>query len=151
MRRRKPDTIEVQQMKAQAKEDKHAKQMERAQLARMKESREDALKEKIELEQRLRLFEEEKKKAEEGMCVTLLSMERRVLLSFCSVSEIKHDLESSAALEEKLRKKDQEAAALQRTIEEEKARMAEVAASQKKQTEEEVIPYTWSWSFNACN
>ena len=29
MRRRKPDTIEVQQMKAQAKEEKHGKQMER--------------------------------------------------------------------------------------------------------------------------
>ena len=29
MRRRKPDTIEVQQMKAQAREEKHAKQMER--------------------------------------------------------------------------------------------------------------------------
>lgn len=141
MRRRKPDTIEVQQMKAQAKEEKHAKQMERAQLARMKESREDAVKEKIELEERLRRFEEEKKKAAEGTCVTLLSMERRVLLSFCCfVSEIKHDLESSAALEEKLRKKDQEAAALQRVIEEEKAKMAEVAASQRKQTEEEVIP-----------
>ncbi|KAI4798994.1 hypothetical protein KUCAC02_019338, partial [Chaenocephalus aceratus] len=32
MRRRKPDTIEVQQMKAQAREEKHHKQMERAQL-----------------------------------------------------------------------------------------------------------------------
>ena len=30
MRRRKPDTIEVQQMKAQAREEKHAKQMERS-------------------------------------------------------------------------------------------------------------------------
>lgn len=29
MRRRKPDTIEVQQMKAQAREDKQAKMMER--------------------------------------------------------------------------------------------------------------------------
>ena len=29
MRRRKPDTIEVQSMKAQAREDKHSRQMER--------------------------------------------------------------------------------------------------------------------------
>lgn len=29
MRRRKPDTIEVQQMKAQAREEKHHKQMEK--------------------------------------------------------------------------------------------------------------------------
>lgn len=32
MRRRKPDTIEVQQMKAQAREEKHQKQLERQQL-----------------------------------------------------------------------------------------------------------------------
>lgn len=44
-------------------------------------------------------------------------------------------------LEEKLRKADQEAEALreeQRKIEEEKARIAEAAATQAKQTEEEV-------------
>jgi hypothetical protein len=34
MRRRKPDTIEVQQMKAQAREEKHNKQMERYALNR---------------------------------------------------------------------------------------------------------------------
>ncbi len=66
MRRRKPDTIEVQQMKAQAKEDKHAKQMERAQLAKEKQAREDAEVEKKELEDRLKLYEEEKQKKDEG-------------------------------------------------------------------------------------
>merc|ERR1712142_957845 len=39
MRRRKPDTIEVQQMKAQAKEDKLAKQLERARLEKEREMR----------------------------------------------------------------------------------------------------------------
>lgn len=39
MRRRKPDTIEVQQMKAQAREEKHQKQLERQQLESEKKRR----------------------------------------------------------------------------------------------------------------
>lgn len=66
MRRRKPDTIEVQQMKAQAKEDKHTKQMERAKLSKEKQAREDAEKDKRELEGRLKKYEEEKQTAAEG-------------------------------------------------------------------------------------
>uniref|UniRef100_A0A7N8XAI7 Moesin-like n=1 Tax=Mastacembelus armatus TaxID=205130 RepID=A0A7N8XAI7_9TELE len=45
MRRRKPDTIEVQQMKAQAREEKNKKQMERALLESEKRKRENAEKE----------------------------------------------------------------------------------------------------------
>uniref|UniRef100_A0A2K5NSJ8 FERM domain-containing protein n=1 Tax=Cercocebus atys TaxID=9531 RepID=A0A2K5NSJ8_CERAT len=48
MQRRKPDTIKVQQMKAQAREEKHQKQLERAQLENEKKKREIA--EKIECE-----------------------------------------------------------------------------------------------------
>lgn len=66
MRRRKPDTIEVQQMKAQAKEEKHAKQMERAQLAKEKQAREEAEKEKAAMADRLKKYEEERQAAEEG-------------------------------------------------------------------------------------
>jgi len=66
MRRRKPDTIEVQQMKAQAREEKHAKQMERAQLQREKQAREDAERQRIEMQERLKQFELESKKAQEG-------------------------------------------------------------------------------------
>uniref|UniRef100_A0AAX7TP17 FERM domain-containing protein n=1 Tax=Astatotilapia calliptera TaxID=8154 RepID=A0AAX7TP17_ASTCA len=73
MRRRKPDTIEVQQMKAQAKEEKHQKQMERAQLENEKKKREAIEKEKEQMEQekqdlmmRLYQFEEKTKKAEKG-------------------------------------------------------------------------------------
>ncbi|XP_023276126.1 radixin-like [Seriola lalandi dorsalis] len=50
MRRGKPDTIEVQQMKAQAREEKHHKQMERAQLENEKKKREHAEKEKERIE-----------------------------------------------------------------------------------------------------
>ncbi|MBN3279549.1 EZRI protein, partial [Polyodon spathula] len=74
MRRRKPDTIEVQQMKAQAHEEKQHKQMERAQLQDEKKKRETIEKEKEqmerekqELEMRLRLFEEKTIKAERDL------------------------------------------------------------------------------------
>uniref|UniRef100_A0A8C1PFS7 FERM domain-containing protein n=1 Tax=Cyprinus carpio TaxID=7962 RepID=A0A8C1PFS7_CYPCA len=66
MRRRKPDTIEVQQMKAQAREEKHQKQIERAQLENEKKKREHAEKEKERIErekdeliERLRQIEEQ--------------------------------------------------------------------------------------------
>uniref|UniRef100_A0A3B4WR66 FERM domain-containing protein n=1 Tax=Seriola lalandi dorsalis TaxID=1841481 RepID=A0A3B4WR66_SERLL len=66
MRRGKPDTIEVQQMKAQAREEKHHKQMERAQLENEKKKREHAEKEKERIErekeelmERLRQIEEQ--------------------------------------------------------------------------------------------
>jgi len=39
MRRRKPDSIEVQQMRAQAKEEKHQKQLERARLEKERDRR----------------------------------------------------------------------------------------------------------------
>ena len=53
MKRRKPDTMEVQQMKAQAKEEKMRKQIERSKLAREKQLREEVEREKAALETRL--------------------------------------------------------------------------------------------------
>ncbi|XP_031178368.1 LOW QUALITY PROTEIN: ezrin b [Sander lucioperca] len=74
MRRRKPDTIEVQQMKAQAREEKQQKQMEKAQLENEKKKREAIEKEKEQMEQekqdlmmRLYQFEEKTKKAERDL------------------------------------------------------------------------------------
>uniref|UniRef100_A0AAY4CTQ8 FERM domain-containing protein n=1 Tax=Denticeps clupeoides TaxID=299321 RepID=A0AAY4CTQ8_9TELE len=74
MRRRKPDTIEVQQMKAQAREEKHLKQMERAQLENEKKKREAIEREKEQMERekqelmmRLYHFEEKTKKAEKDL------------------------------------------------------------------------------------
>ncbi|KAJ6663224.1 hypothetical protein lerEdw1_010360 [Lerista edwardsae] len=74
MRRRKPDTIEVQQMKAQAREEKHQKQMERALLENEKKKREIAEKEKekierekAELMERLRQIEEQTRRAQEEL------------------------------------------------------------------------------------
>ncbi|XP_077474011.1 radixin-like [Stigmatopora argus] len=74
MRRRKPDTIEVQQMKAQAREEKHHKQMERAQLETEKKKREVAEKEKQRMErekdelmERLRNIEEQTHRAQKEL------------------------------------------------------------------------------------
>lgn len=53
-------------MKAQAKEEKHGKQMERSQLAKEKQAREDAEKDKKAMEDRLKKYEEERQAAEEG-------------------------------------------------------------------------------------
>ncbi|OXB62649.1 hypothetical protein ASZ78_006468 [Callipepla squamata] len=72
--RRKPDTIEVQQMKAQAREEKHQKQMERALLENEKKKRELAEKEKEKIErekeelmEKLKQIEEQTKKAQQEL------------------------------------------------------------------------------------
>jgi len=59
MRRRKTDSIEVQQMKAQAKEEKEMKEKERKALQKERQAREMAVKEKNELLERLNKLEEE--------------------------------------------------------------------------------------------
>uniref|UniRef100_A0AAY5JY72 FERM domain-containing protein n=2 Tax=Esox lucius TaxID=8010 RepID=A0AAY5JY72_ESOLU len=74
MRRRKPDTIEVQQMKAQARDEKTKRQMEKALLESEKKKRENAeketekiAKETMELISRLKQIEEETKRAQEEL------------------------------------------------------------------------------------
>lgn len=67
MRRRKPDTMEVQQMKTQAKEEKSRRQIERNKLAREKQLREAAEREKSALEQRLLQYQEEIRLANEAL------------------------------------------------------------------------------------
>ncbi|XP_032881287.1 ezrin isoform X1 [Amblyraja radiata] len=89
MRRRKPDTIEVQQMKAQAREEKHKRQLERAQLEQEKQKRETVEKEKEQIEWetrdlmlKLKHYEVQTKKAEQDLAeqtqrATQLDEERR--------------------------------------------------------------------------
>ncbi|KAF7987274.1 hypothetical protein HCN44_003036 [Aphidius gifuensis] len=67
MRRRKPDSMEVQQMKAQAKEEKSRRQIERTKLAKEKELRESAEKEKAAMEHRLMQYQEEIRLANEAL------------------------------------------------------------------------------------
>lgn len=59
MRRRKPDTIDVQQMKAQAREERQNKQQEREKLKKEVEAREAAEKKQMEYAEKLRKMQEE--------------------------------------------------------------------------------------------
>ncbi|KAG2459482.1 TYW1 synthase, partial [Polypterus senegalus] len=67
MRRRKVDSIEVQQMKAQAREEKARKKMERQILAREKQMREEAERAKEEMERRLFQLQDEARLANEAL------------------------------------------------------------------------------------
>ncbi|XP_064185893.1 radixin-like [Anguilla rostrata] len=112
MRRRKPDTIEVQQMKAQAREEKHQKQLERAQLENEKKKREHAEKEKERIErekdelmERLRQIEEQTLNAQRGVRPLALC-ELCILLQAAELGEFTAKI---ALLEEAKRKKEEEA------------------------------------------
>uniref|UniRef100_A0A672GK05 Radixin n=1 Tax=Salarias fasciatus TaxID=181472 RepID=A0A672GK05_SALFA len=125
MRRRKPDTIEVQQMKAQAREEKHQKQMERAQLENEKKKREHAEKEKERIErekeelmERLRQIEEQTMKAQR---------------------ELEEQTRWALELEQERRRAREEAERLERerrAAEEAKAELAKQAADQQKNQEQ---------------
>ncbi|XP_033002158.1 radixin isoform X3 [Lacerta agilis] len=125
MRRRKPDTIEVQQMKAQAREEKHQKQMERAQLENEKRKREIAEKEKERIErekeelmERLRQIEEQTMKAQK---------------------ELEEQTRRALELDQERKKAKEEAERLEkdrRAAEEAKAALAKQAADQMKNQEQ---------------
>lgn len=70
MRRRKPDSMELQQMKAAAKEEKQRRQVQRNRLAREKQLREEAERERANLEQRLLQYQEEIRLANEALVST---------------------------------------------------------------------------------
>ncbi|XP_013928247.1 PREDICTED: moesin [Thamnophis sirtalis] len=125
MRRRKPDTIEVQQMKAQAREEKHQKQMERALLENEKKKREMAEKEKEKIErekeelmEKLRQIEEQTKKAQQE----LEEQTRRAL-------ELEQERKRAQEEAEKLAKERQEA-------EEAKEALLKASNDQKKTQEQ---------------
>ncbi|XP_072300289.1 radixin-like [Eucyclogobius newberryi] len=125
MRRRKPDTIEVQQMKAQAREERHHKQMEKARLESEKRRREQAERdrermeqEKRELLERLRQIEEQTHKAQRE----LEEQTRRAL-------QLEHERVRAAEEAQRL-ERDKQAA------EEAKAALAQQAADQKKSQEQ---------------
>uniref|UniRef100_A0A672RLM2 Ezrin-like n=1 Tax=Sinocyclocheilus grahami TaxID=75366 RepID=A0A672RLM2_SINGR len=136
MRRRKPDTIEVQQMKAQAREEKQHKQMERAQLESEKKRREAIEREKEQMERekqelmmRLYQFEEKTKKAEKDLQE---QMQRAMQLE----SERRLAEEEAARLEA-----ERQAALLAK---EELARQAQNQLTSQEQTGL-VVLYLWCW------
>ncbi|TMS12642.1 Ezrin [Larimichthys crocea] len=134
MRRRKPDTIEVQQMKAQAREEKQQKQMERAQLENEKKKREAIEKEKEQMERekqdlmlRLYQFEEKTKKAEK---------------------DLQDQLQRAMMLEQERRRAEEEAARLEAErqaallAKEELARQAENQKKSQEQLAAELAEHT---------
>lgn len=91
------------------------------------------------MESRLKKYEEEKQKAEEG--TQAVCSNQHPASSIIFLLEMRRDLEAAAELEAKLKQADEEAKALkeeQQRIEEEKAKMAAIAAKQKQQSEDEV-------------
>uniref|UniRef100_A0A673VW23 Moesin-like n=1 Tax=Salmo trutta TaxID=8032 RepID=A0A673VW23_SALTR len=109
MRRRKPDTIEVQQMKAQAREEKTKRQMEKALLESEKKKRENAEKETekiaretMELMGRLKQIEEETKKAQEELDErTRRALELEKERTFAQEEAVRLEKERRAAKETK--------------------------------------------------
>lgn len=67
MRRRKPDSMEIQQMKTQAREEKARKQLDRTRLAREKQLREEAVREKEEMERRMLQLQDDVRMAQEAL------------------------------------------------------------------------------------
>ncbi|XP_060938378.1 ezrin a [Limanda limanda] len=133
MRRRKADSIEVQQMKAQAKEERMHKKMERDQLESEKKKREAIEKEKREMERekedlmkKLYEFEETTKRAE---------------------IELQEQLDRGVRLEEERRKVEQEAARLETErmeaiiAKEELVRQAEDQIKSQEQLSAELAEY----------
>lgn len=74
MRRRKPDTMEIQQMKAQAKEEKQRRQIEKKKLAKEIELRQIAEREKQQLEMQLMQLQTEMRSASEALVTIFLSL-----------------------------------------------------------------------------
>lgn len=68
MRRRRPDSIEVQQMKAMAAEERALKDMQRAALAREKAAREELARQRAELEERVREMERRAEESQSAVC-----------------------------------------------------------------------------------
>lgn len=132
MRRRKDDSIEVQQMKAQAKEEKLLKEKERQTLQKERQARELAEKEKNELLEKLNRLEEEANKArdalEEQTRLTRDLEERRQ-----RAEEERKRLEQERVAAEQEQKRALERANLEK---EERERMAAAAEEARKLAEE---------------
>lgn len=142
MRRRKPDTIEVQQMRAQAREDKHSKQMERAHLQREKQAREDAERREKELQDRLQRFQDEAKAAQDALQRTEESakqLEDQMKLAEQESRELERKKQEAEAEKERVRKeiesqKEQSEAAIRKAKEmEEHAKQMALDAERKAQ------------------
>lgn len=118
MKRRQPDTPELQQMKLQAQEEKQRRLVEKAKLAKEKELREQAEKERSELQQRLIQFQEEARAAQE---------------------QLRRSEEYAQLLDEKVRVAEEEAMLLSQKSAEAEAEIQRIKISAIKTEEEKII------------
>jgi len=123
MRRRKPDTIEVQQMKAQNKEEKLAKQQEREKLQREIAAREKAERIQSEYEDRLKKMQAD------------MELRQKALLDAQSTIKLLEDqLKETQAAKEELEARQQELHEMMQRLEESK----NMEAEERVRLEEEI-------------
>ncbi|GBP09513.1 hypothetical protein EVAR_76533_1 [Eumeta japonica] len=160
MRRRKPDTIDVQQMKAQAREEKLAKQQQREKLQLEIAARERAEKKQQEYEDRLRQMQEEMERSQANL-LEAQEMIRRLEEQLRQLQAAKEELEQRqnelqammqrleetknmeaverAKLEEEIRAKQEEVSRIQAEVEakdsETRRLQEEVEEARRKQDE----------------
>jgi len=123
MRRRKPDTIDVQQMKAQAREEKIAKQQQREKLQLEIAARERAEKKQQEYEDRLKALQEEMERSQANL-VEAQDMIRR----------LEEQLRQLQAAKEELEKRQNELQSMMERLEESK----NLEAAERLKLEEEI-------------
>jgi len=123
MRRRKPDTIEVQQMKAQAKEEKQARQTERQKLQREIAAREEAERKQKQYEERLTTMQQE-----------MASRQQELQDAQETIRRLEEQLRALQAAKEQLEEKQNELQAMMQRLEEAK----EMEAAEKAKLEEEI-------------
>merc|ERR1712241_1218773 len=117
MRRRKPDTIEVQQMKAQNKEEKLAKQQEREKLQREIQAREKAEKIQAEYEDRLK-----------RMQADMMARQKELLDAQNIIKQLEEQLKETQAAKEELLQQQNELREMMTRLEEDKNLEAEEGA-----------------------
>ncbi|XP_037812535.1 moesin/ezrin/radixin homolog 1 isoform X2 [Lucilia sericata] len=124
MRRRKPDTIDVQQMKAQAREEKNAKQQEREKLQLALAARERAEKKQQEYEDRLKQMQEEMERSQKDL------MEAQEM-----IRRLEEQLKQLQAAKDELELRQKELQAMLNRLEEAK----NMEAAEKAKLEEEIM------------
>ena len=129
MRRRKPDTIEVQQMKAQNKEEKLAKQQEREKLQREIAAREKAEKIQAEYEERLKAMQADMEKRQASL-IEAQEKIRRLEDQLRDTQEAKDDLENSRKELQEMMDRFRESKAME---EDERARLEEEIRTKQEQ------------------
>jgi len=123
MRRRKADTIEVQQMKAQAREEKMAKQQEREKLAREVALRQMAEKKQREYEEQLKAMSEE-----------IAARQRELLEAQDTIRRLEEQLKELQAAKDELELHQNQLQAMMERLEESK----NMEAADKARLEEEI-------------